>query len=182
MASDIRPSVSDRSSTRVLIAVHGYEPTGWAAEVASAVLRSGHDLVHVAVVLDVPQPSFTSLLPAARRLYGGAVAAWRQAEMDRLQGFVHAAVAGLTTPPEVVYLEARRSDPGRTVAGYARLWGADVIVVGRDTRSRIWGALFGTVHERLLRYAPCAVFVAGAEDGMAGRPSSMAVSRLQVRA
>lgn len=183
MASDIRPSVPDRSSTRVLIAVHGYEPAGWAAEVARAVLRAGHDLVQVAVVLDLPQPPFTSLLPAARRLHGGAIAAWREAEMVRLRGSLEAAVAGLPTAPEVVHLEARRADPGRTVAAHASAWGADVVVVGRDTRSRIWRMLCGAVHERVLRYAPCAVFVAGAEEGAAGRQSSVAPPpRVQARA
>lgn len=182
MASDIRPSVPDRSSTRVLIAVHGYEPPGWAAEVARAVLRAGHDLVQVAAVLDLPQPPFTSLLPAARRLHGGAVAAWRRAEMDRLRGFVETAVAGLATAPDVVHLETRRADPGGTIAAHASAWAADVIVVGRDTRSRIWRLLFGAVHERVLRHAPCAVFVAGAEDAAVRRHSSVAPSpRLQAR-
>jgi nucleotide-binding universal stress UspA family protein len=187
MALETRPSVRDRSITRMLIAVHGYESSDWAQEAAGAVQRPGRDIVRIVPVLDLPQAPFTSLLPAAKRRYGGAVAAWRHAEHARLQGTVRALTAALAaaliSPAEVVYLEARRADPGRTAADHAVTWGADLVVVGRDTRSRAWRALFGAVHERVLRYAPCAVLVAGLDDVTAPAASSVEhPGRLQARA
>ena len=183
MAVDSRPSVRDRSLARVLIAVHGYEPADWAQEAAHAVQRPGRDIVRIVPVLDLPQPPFTSLLPAARRRYGGAVAAWRQAERQRLQATVDGVTAALVAAAEVIHLEARRADPGRTIADHAVAWGADLVVVGRDTRSRFWRAVFGAVHERVLRYAPCAVLVAGLDEAAAGWESPVSgPGRLQARA
>jgi nucleotide-binding universal stress UspA family protein len=172
-----------RSLTRVLVAVHGYEPAGWARQAARSVQRAGADQVRIAAVLDVPQPPFTSLLPAARRRYGGAVAAWRHGERERLQTTIDALTAALGAAPPVVHLEARRSDPGRALAEHAAEWGADAVVVGRDTRSRLWHLLFGAADQDLLRHAPCAVLVAG-PDGVAEAPDTTVApsSRLQARA
>jgi nucleotide-binding universal stress UspA family protein len=184
MAFENRSALRDQALSRVLIAVHGYEPSGWAQETARAVQRPGRDIVRIAAVLDLPKPPFTSLLPAARRRYGGAVAAWRHAERSRLQTTVDVVVAGLVAPPaDVVYLEARRADPGCTVAAHAVDWGANVVVVGRDTRARLWRALFGAVHERVLRHVPCAVLVPGLDEGATvSELSAHRSGRLQARA
>jgi nucleotide-binding universal stress UspA family protein len=153
---EVPPSVPDPS--RVLIAVHGYEADGWARDACRAV-PPGAGVVRVLVVLDVIAPSFTSLLPAARRRYGAARVQWDREEEERSRPVVDEMLAALLRLPEVVRLVAARSDPARTLAEHAAEWLADVIIVGRDRRPRAIRALLGAVHERVVRFAPCAVLV-----------------------
>jgi nucleotide-binding universal stress UspA family protein len=140
---------------RTLIAVHGFEPRGW----ARALPVPDADLVGVLVVGDVPRSAFTSLLPAARRRHRAALAEWRRQEEARTRETVEALQARLPARADVARLDAGRGEIGRTVAEYARAWHADVMVVGRDTRPAPWRALLGTVHEDVVQHAPCAVLV-----------------------
>jgi nucleotide-binding universal stress UspA family protein len=152
---------------RFLICIHGHEPPGWARDVCRAV-PSGTVLIRLLVVLDVATPPFTSLLSAARRRYRAALAERRRHEEERSHPLLEDLRAVLPGPPEVIRLEARRADPARTIGEHAREWGADVVMVGRDTRPRLWHALFGAVHERVVQFTPCAVFVTPAAPGNAG--------------
>jgi nucleotide-binding universal stress UspA family protein len=120
------------------------------------------------VVLDVAAPPFTSLLPAARRRYRAALAERQRYEDERSRLLLEELRATLPGPPEVVRRAARRADPARTIGEHAREWCADVVVVGRDTRSRLWHALFGAVHERVVQFTPCAVLVTPAAREDAG--------------
>jgi nucleotide-binding universal stress UspA family protein len=147
---------TDRATTqRILIAIHGHEGEGWAVELPGTVPRTG--VFRLLVVNDLVPPAFTSLLPAARRLYGAALAAWRHEEEEKSRAALEA-LADLPRPVEVVRIPWCR-DPGRTIAAYASEWPADVVVVGRDARGRLERALLGSVHERVVRSAPCAVIV-----------------------
>lgn len=162
---------------RLLISIHGHEPRGWARDVCRAV-PAGTGLIQLLVVLDVAAPAFTSLLPAARRRYRAALAERRRHEEERSRPLLEELLAALPGPPEVVRLAARRADPARTIGEHAREWGADVVMVGRDTPSRLRHALFGAVHERVVQFTPCAVFVtpAAREDAGDGiRPLPAAV-------
>lgn len=143
---------------RLLIAVHGYEPRGWAREVRRAV-PAGTGLIQLLVVLNVPAPPFTSLLPPARRRYRAALAEWRRQEEEHGHRAVEEVLAGLPGRPDVIRLAARRADPGLTIAEHASEWGADVVVVGRDTRPRFQQVLFGAVHARVVQLTPCTVLV-----------------------
>ena len=164
---EVPPPVSNPS--RILIAVHGYEPDGWARDACRAV-PAGAGVVRLLVVLDVIAPSFTSLLPVARRRYGAARVQWEREDEERSRPVVDEMLAALPRLPEVVRLVAARSDPARTIARHAAEWLADVVIVGRDHRPRTTRALLGAVHERVLRFAPCAVLVppptSGAGEGV----------------
>jgi nucleotide-binding universal stress UspA family protein len=139
---------------------------------------SGTGLIRLLVVMDIAAPPFTSLLPAARRRYRAALAARQRQEAERSRLVLEELRAALPGSPEVIRLAARRADPARTIGEHAREWGADVVMVGRDTRPRRWHALFGAVHERVVQFTPCAVFVTPAARGDVGdglRPWSAAV-------
>jgi nucleotide-binding universal stress UspA family protein len=120
---------------------------------------SGTGLIRLLVVLDVVAPPFTSLLPAAERRYRAALAERRRHEEEQGRPVLDELLTGLPGPPEVIRLAARRADPARTIGEHAREWNADVVVVGRDTRPWLWQALLGAVHERVVQFTPCAVFV-----------------------
>lgn len=153
---------------RILFAVHGYEPAGWVQRVLRALPPTGATgalAARVLVVLDVPSPSLTSLVPGARRWHAAARAEWlRQAEA-RAEPAVTALAAALPVPPEVERVVAANGDPGRAIVEHARRWGAGLVVVGRDSRGWLDRALFGAAHERVVDEAPCAVFVTPAEAG-----------------
>ena len=142
----------------VLIAVHGYEPPRWANEVTRRVTRSAESRIRLLAVVDAPQPPAAALLPAARRRYGAAVLEWRRLAEERTRATLDELLAAFDDA-DVIWRSARRVDPARTIALCGAAWQADVIVVGRDTRPWQYRWLLGSVHERLLRFAPCTVLV-----------------------
>jgi nucleotide-binding universal stress UspA family protein len=148
---------------KILVAVHGYEPHGWVHDVVRAIPSPEASTIRVLTVLDVPSPPFTSLIPAARRRYRGALAEWRRLAEARTQPSLEALRARLGRPPEIVTAPAREGDPGRAIVEHARAWGADVIIVGRDTRSRMARLPLPAAHERVVSDAPCAVLVTPAD-------------------
>jgi nucleotide-binding universal stress UspA family protein len=136
---------------RVLLAVHGHEPTEWAPAVSRVVSGWTNASMRVLGVVDIPGPPFTSLLPPARRLYAAARNAWKQDEEPRVRAAVDRLTRALGRAVEV---ECRDSSPrglADTIAGHALGWAADVIVVAASPpMSRSWLS-HGPVHERLLR-------------------------------
>ena len=140
--------------------MYGQETLGWAREVARAAPRAG--AVRLLVVDEGSAPAFTSLLPAARRRFGAALAAWRREIEGRRYTMVEALLPDLPASAEVVRVRSA-SDPGRMIAAYANAWPADVVLVGHDCRGRAERALTGRVHERVVRLARCAVLVIAAD-------------------
>lgn len=155
-ALDLAPPADSAGARRTLIAVHGHEPEGWAHEVRAAVPRRG--LVRVLLADDPPAAVCTSLLPAARRRHAAALDQVRRERDGRRRAALELLVAGAGDGIEVLRLP-RCADPGRAIAEHARDWPADLVVMGRDARSRIERALTGTIHERVVSRAPCAVLV-----------------------
>jgi len=155
-------TTEDHRSTvplRVLVAVHGYEPSGWAEETSRLVSTWACPCVRVLGVLDVPTPPFTSLTGTARRAYGAARAQWTEIERARLDGPIAALMPGLPRQAEVIRTPASRGDIARTIAAQAHAWPADLAIVGAPAPGfRSW-LRTGPVHERLVRLASCAVLV-----------------------
>ena len=144
---------------RVLLAVHGYEPSGWEAEACRVVAKFGRATVCVLTMLEVPCPAFTSLTPLAAHAYRGARAAWTRREATRVQGVIDQMVPLLARDAEVVRVPSAQGDLARTIAEQVDEWPADVVVVGAPppgVRRWLWP---GHVHERVLRRLPCAVMV-----------------------
>lgn len=155
---------------RVLIATYGPEPRGWARQALSTVGPERGLVARLLVVLDVPRPAFTSLTTWARRRLGAAVAASRRLEEESARPTVMELGALLHDRVDVAHEPSRHADPGRTIAEHAASWGADVVVVARDTSSPLRRALFGAVDARVVRHAPCLVVVApAATEGRALR-------------
>jgi nucleotide-binding universal stress UspA family protein len=155
-------TIEERRSTvplRVLVAVHGYEPPGWAEETCRLVSSWSCPSVRLLAVLDVPSPPFTSVTGAARRAYGAARAQWTEIEHARLEGPIATLRPGLPREAEVVRTPASRGDIARTIAAQAHGWPADLVIVGAPAPGfRSW-LRTGPVHERLVRLASCAVLV-----------------------
>jgi nucleotide-binding universal stress UspA family protein len=137
--------------------MYGQENPGWVREVTATLPRASSVRVLLA---DPPAPTFTSLVPAARRQLGAAVVAWRREDAARRQALVEMLMPSLPSA-EIVRIQAA-GDPGRTIANVANDWGADVVLIGHDDRSRLERALTSNVHERVVRRARCSVLVVSA--------------------
>jgi nucleotide-binding universal stress UspA family protein len=147
---------------KILIAIHGYEPDGWTEGVRPALAPNPSALLRVLVVDEPPPPGFTSLLPAARRRYAGAVRMWRELAVAARRRSLDELLPRLPHPPEVVHTACARGDAARTIAEHAAAWPAHMIVVGRDAQPGLSRGLLPPVHERLVRKASCVIVVAPA--------------------
>ena len=154
-------AIAHTTTRRILIAMYGRETLAWAREVSRTATRSGS--VRVLVVGEGSAPAFTSLLPAARRRFGAALAAWRQEGESRGHAVLQALLPDLPESAEVVRVRSAAADPGRTIAAAANAWPADVVVVGHDCRGPVERALAGRVHERVVRFARSPVLVIAAD-------------------
>jgi nucleotide-binding universal stress UspA family protein len=145
--------------SRVLIAVHGFEPASWAADAARTISMWRSPELRLLIVPCVPSPPFTSLTPIARRAYADARAAWREEEERRLTRIVDEWKRQLSVDVDVVRAPSLQGDLAATIAGHAGDWPADVVVVGAPEpsfRAWLWP---GPVHQRIVLRAPCAVLV-----------------------
>ena len=152
--SDARPRLHE--ATRVLLAVHGGEPSGWGLEARRVVAMWKQPTICILAILAVPCPPFTSLIPMAARKYRAARAGWEQAERERLQRVIDDVTVALPTPPDVAWVPVTFLDPGRAIAEHAMTWCADVLLLGATPSAGLW---LGTVHDRVLRLANCPVLV-----------------------
>jgi len=171
MRESIHTPHQDVAPLRVLLAVHGHEPTEWKQVVCRVVSGWTNASVRVLGVVDVPSPPFTSLLPPARRSYDAARSAWRRDGEPRVRAAADRLARTLGPTVEVECKDSSPQGLADTIADHARGWAADVIVVAASApMSRSW-LCQGPVHERLLRLGVCAVLAVPAvsEPRPAGR-------------
>jgi nucleotide-binding universal stress UspA family protein len=119
-------------------------------------------VARVVVVLDVPSPPFTSVLPVARRYYGAALTEWRRLAEEQARRSVEALSSALGRVPDVMQVLAGGADAAGPIVEFAVTWGAEVIIVGRDTRGKVTRVLLTPIHTRVVNSAPCAVLVTSA--------------------
>jgi hypothetical protein len=72
-AATSHDAVRSPEPTRVLLAVRGGEPDGWAREIPRVLAMWSRPSIRILAVLAAPAAAFTSLLPAAGRMYGCGV-------------------------------------------------------------------------------------------------------------
>jgi nucleotide-binding universal stress UspA family protein len=156
---------------RVLVAVHGHEPAGWEDQVRLTLASWPLASLQVLGTLDPPTSGFTSLTPTARRAQAAATRAWRCLEEERVCRRLDALLGLLPAATLVTRIRARRGDPGRTIAGFAATWDADLVVVGSDERPWLERRLLGAIHERVMAHARCGVLIIPA-TGPAARPGT----------
>jgi len=110
--------------SRVLIAVHGFEPASWAADAARTISMWRSPELRLLIVPCVPSPPFTSLTPIARSAYAVARTAWRQEEERRLTRIVEEWKRQLWVDVEVVRAPSLQGDLAATIASHAGEWPA----------------------------------------------------------
>ena len=145
---------------RVVIALEPHADAQWAADgVHIFPLNDPLDIVLVSA-LDIPRPPLTSPGPAARRLYGGAVAGLRG--QARLAAEAAAAALGAALRPRTASFSVRIVDdrPVPAIVHAAASWNADLILMGSSDGGPIGRALLGSVSDQVVRAAPCPVLVA----------------------
>jgi nucleotide-binding universal stress UspA family protein len=145
---------------RVVIALEPQTDPGWVtAGLRIVPLTDPLDVVLVSA-LDVPHPPLTSPGPAARRLYGGAIAGLRREVQQGAEAVVETVRAELRPRAASVSVRIVDGRPVPTILLAARSWGADLILVGASSRGALRRTLLGSVSDEVVRAAPCPVLVA----------------------
>jgi nucleotide-binding universal stress UspA family protein len=144
---------------RVVVALEPDADTTWVAEAISTFpLTDPLDLV-LACALDLPRPPLSSPGPAARRLYGEAVAGLRQEAQQRAETVVETLRAALRFRTASVAARIVDGRPVPVVLHAARSWNADLILMRGSTRGALGRAILGSVPDEVVRAAPCPVLV-----------------------
>lgn len=145
---------------RLLVALQPHADPGWVAEgIRIFPLSDPLDIVLVSA-LDVPRPPLTSPGPAARRLYGGAIAGLRRHAQQGAEVVVEAVHAALRPRAASVAVRILDDRPVPAILHAARAWSADLILVGSSGRGALGRAILGSVSHEVVRAAPCPVLVA----------------------
>src|SRR4029453_11973495 len=105
--------------SRVLIAVHGFEPASWATDAARTISMGRSPELRLLIVPCVPSPPFPSLTPIARGAYADARTAWRQEEERRLERIVEAWKRQLSADVDVVRAPSIQGELGAESAAHA---------------------------------------------------------------
>jgi nucleotide-binding universal stress UspA family protein len=148
------------SVMRVVVALRPHADPGWVAE--SVRIFPWADPLDIVLVsaLDVPRPPLTSPGPAARRLYGEAVAGLRRDAQQGAETAVEAIRPALRPRAASVAVRIVAGRPVPAILHSARSWNADLILVGGSGRSALGRAILGSVSDEVVRTAPCPVLVA----------------------
>jgi nucleotide-binding universal stress UspA family protein len=110
-------------------------------------------------------PGFASLTvlavipPAARPDGHPQAAAHYHQEAEACQEALDLAIADLELAGHEASGAMRVGPVAETIVGFANEWGADLIVLGTHDRKGLDRFLQGSVAERVLHEAPCAVFI-----------------------
>jgi nucleotide-binding universal stress UspA family protein len=127
--------------------------------------------VHVTLmtVIDLHLAPFTSVLPAARRLYAGAVTALRQDAKAKAWGVLDKTRHAVAPHVDSVGSRVQEGRPGPAIVDAATACGADLVVVGCP-KLRPWRRLTaGRVAIHVARSARCSVLVAKRLPAAPGR-------------
>lgn len=145
---------------RLVIALAPHADPTWVEDgIRIFPLNDPLDIVLVSA-LDVPRPPLTSPGPAARRLYGGAIAGLRRDAQQGAERVVEALHAALRPRAAGVAVRIVDGQPVPALLHAARSWNADLILVGSSGRGAISRAILGSVSDEIVRTAPCPVLVA----------------------
>jgi nucleotide-binding universal stress UspA family protein len=147
-------------AVRVVVALEPGADPGWVAQSVSIFpLTDPLDVVLVSA-LDIPRPPLTSPGPAARRLYGEAIAGLRRDAQRGAETVVETLRAALRPRAASVAVRIVDGWPVPVILHAARSWSADLILVGAGVRGALSRALLGSVSGEVARAAPCPVLVA----------------------
>jgi nucleotide-binding universal stress UspA family protein len=147
-------------AVRIVVAIEPHADPGWVTEsIRILPLIDPLDVVLVSA-LDIPRPALTSPGPAARRLYGGAVAGLRRDAQEGAETVIEALRAALGPRANSMAVRIVDGRPVPTVLHAARAWNADLILVGSNGRGALGRAVLGSVSDEIVRAASCPVLVA----------------------
>jgi nucleotide-binding universal stress UspA family protein len=144
---------------RIVLGTDGSEGARWAGEMILAM--PFRPPVHVTAIaaVDVPEPPFTSLTPAARRAYSDALATMRREAEEVALKALEAAEATLAGRVTDLATRVMRAPAAPSLMEMAEALRADLLVVGSRGLGPVKELLLGSVSQRVVRYAPCSVLI-----------------------
>jgi nucleotide-binding universal stress UspA family protein len=144
---------------RVVVALEPHADPGWAADSLSTLpLTDPLDVVIVSA-LDISRPPLTSPGPAARQLYGAAIAGLRRDAQDGAATATETLRAALQPRAASVAVRIVDGSAVPVILHAARSWDADLILVGWSGRGALKRAVLGSVSDDVVRAASCPVLI-----------------------
>lgn len=118
--------------------------------------------VHVTVMMtvEVPHPRFTSLLPAARRLYNAALTTLRHDAEARAKEVVTQGRRALELHVGSVITRVHEGSPAAVIVEMAKACRADLVAVGSRGLGALRGFPLESVSRHVVRNASCSVLLA----------------------
>ncbi len=141
------------SPKRILVATDFSEPAGRALDAALALAKRTGAELHLVHALEVALPLFEPYAVVLPADWVGEARRLAQAKLEQAHALVSA--AGLSGTTHLGDVPAAHS-----IAERARSLGADLVVVGTHGHTGLKHVLLGSVAERTVEYAPCAVWTA----------------------
>ena len=135
-------------STKILVATDGGAPATRAVEVAVDLARRLGGQLGLVHVVDESR-AFVPDLAALDEVIIAELRRKGLAALDRAYASVRS-----TVKVERFLVDG---DPGEAIIATARRWGADLVVIGSDSRGRLAHFLLGSTADAVIRKAPCPV-------------------------
>jgi nucleotide-binding universal stress UspA family protein len=141
----------------IIAATDGSDAAERAVEFAAALAKTGEaELSVIHVTRAAPKILAADLEAYARSEHMRLEEALATASEEELS---HADRLAVSHGVKRVRTESQSGDPAEVIIRSAREKNADLIVVGRRGRGRLAGLLLGSVSQKLVALAPCAVLV-----------------------
>ena len=145
---------------RIVLGVDGSEGARWATEMLVALPFSPPMEVTIVSAVEVPEASFTSITPMARRAYGQAMATMRREAEEGALKAVETAAEALEGRATTLSTRLRQGSPASAILETAEALRADLIAVGSRGLGPVKEFLLGSVSQKVVRCAPCSVLIA----------------------
>jgi nucleotide-binding universal stress UspA family protein len=149
MAKESLPLIRDAMDRKIAVAFDGSEGSRRALQEAFLMARAGNRTLSMIFIEELPR-------------YPGAPSETNE-ERERSDAIFEqlrneAATKGMDHGVQV-QAEKRVGHPAHGLVQYAKEAKIDVLLLGHSGHSSLWGTFLGTTADKVVRHAPCSVFV-----------------------
>ncbi|GAC1350016.1 MAG: hypothetical protein NVSMB27_28540 [Ktedonobacteraceae bacterium] len=135
---------------QLLVAIDGSDSSLRAGDTAIELAALLQARLHILSVEETP-PSYVATHEESRRAHSATIAYY-----DQLQAPIHQRAVRRGVHTKSVVLSGHE---GQTILDYIKQQHCDLLVLGHQGHSGVWGAFLGSTADKLVNHAPCSVLV-----------------------